>query len=114
MASTCSDANWREAVLNASLGTIDAVDLVCAHISTPDAYGTLAEIVYAATTGIKVSLTIFTGLKDQLRNDRDVHDLWFIEQMARRYDGATNHVDSATDARRAHAGVIRAMNRVVM
>jgi hypothetical protein len=122
MAQTCTDG-WtprQRKIVAACFATLAASDLVCAHISTPDAYGTITEITWAVMRGIPVSLTLNQGLcaamirvgpYDKIafnHGDTDDHDLWFIAALV---DGAPRSSSKrvfrgAEEAREAHAAFI--------
>lgn len=98
-------------VLRAALGAIKSADIVCAHIGTSDAYGTIAEIGYAHAHSKPLFLTIDEAVVGGEWSDRRrplgdhgsprVHDLWFVEEMA----GTSNCrvVTSITEAQAFHA-----------
>ncbi len=78
-------------IVAACLETVaDNTHLVAAHISTADAFGTIAEIAYAKGAGRLVSVTIDASLAASMRRPAyfgdhstpGAHDLWFIETMA--------------------------------
>lgn len=78
-------------IVGACLETVaDNTHIVAAHISTADAFGTIAEIAYAKGAGRLVSVTIDEGLADSMRrapyweghSPPGAHDLWFIAALA--------------------------------
>lgn len=94
--------------------SIQISDLVCAHINSHDAYGTLVEIGYALALKKPVSVTISEAVADSMRrapweesdhadDPPGAHDLWFAQEAA-------NHsaiVADDAEARAFHAGIIR-------
>lgn len=116
MAETCSDSR-PTAILTACFETLAKADLLCAHIGTPEAYGTIAEIAWAVARKIPTSLTLDWDLCAELIRHRGgklhwqgavgSHDLWFIETMVQQARGSVSaQVHDAGEARKHHAAVI--------
>lgn len=101
----CTDER-RTSIVKQCVRAIAKSDLVCVHLSTPDAYGTLAEIGYAAAIGKKISLTISNELVSYCRSENGSapHDLWFVTEMAR-----TAYVNNFKEAQEVHASIINSM-----
>lgn len=121
MATTCSDDITPEAIRRACLQTILGSDLLCAHINTKDAYGTIAEVAWAVAHKIPVSLTFERSLiirmtRGRRKDDAEhgllgagQHDLWFIEKMVENAPRSlTAVVEGAAAARAIHAAFIKA------
>jgi len=110
------DAHWAEDQSKQLLAkcryAINQSDVFCAHLSTPDAFGTLIEIGTAAARGKHISLTIEDGLRNTMNRppppgwpegaQPGAHDLWFAEACS--HDYAV--VQSAVEARAFHASII--------
>ena len=110
MAQTCNEVGGQRAIQNACFGALGQTDLICAHISTPDAYGTLVELGMAKALKTPVSLTLDEGLCARLARDFDhhnqivgSHDLWFIEEL---FSPDAVRVPDAAAARKHHAASI--------
>jgi hypothetical protein len=98
-----SDGVGRDPIFAAAFEAIRAADLVCAHINTADAFGTLVEIGIARGMGKVLSVTVDADLADSMRrppaffsdhNDLGAHDLWFA-QVAANHAGTVNGVEEA-------------------
>ena len=124
MAETCAYED-PQSIVGACRGAIEAADVICAHINTADAFGTLVELGMAVQLAAKgrpaISLTIEQSLCDRLarksmwdtghNDDPQSHDLWFVETLVnRRFNGATKRVADAAEARRFHADFINKMH----
>jgi hypothetical protein len=95
---------------------ISKAHLVCAHIASADAYGTLVEIGYARALGIPVAVSVALDVSEKMRRqgwgtghaeddeEPGEHDLWFSQATALH----SGLVDGDDAARKFHAGVIRA------
>lgn len=87
-------------------------DLVCAHFSTPDAFGTLIELGFAKALALPICVTVDAALAESMTrppSDEDdhnavgAHDLWFAEAVATR----SAIVDGFAEAQAVHGQFIR-------
>lgn len=123
MAETCSFEE-SSSIIGACRGAIEEADIICAHIDTPDAYGTLVELGMAVQLAGRgkphISLTIAQSLCDSLArwqssghvdDEEPSHDLWFVETLInRRWNGSTKRVANTQEAREFHAAFINKMH----
>lgn len=74
----CPDG-WTDIVIRECRRTIAAADVVFAYVNTMDAYGTLAELGYAAGLGRFVALVVLRAPHESLEGH---DDLWFSHGFA--------------------------------
>ena len=109
-----------ENILNQCRWAIRRATVVCAHLSTNDAFGTLTELGFAAALDTPISLTITENLviSQQYAKERPViqygekwyptHDLWFAEQLVgSSKQNSVAYVRDAAEARACHAVFIQ-------
>lgn len=113
MVNECLLGISKNEVLKSCLKAIAGCDVLCAHINTADAFGTLVEIGYAAGLGKVIAVTIDADLAAETsrflgtshNDDVGEHDFWFVQQIAQ----IGYVVADAFKAREEHAGFIRRM-----
>ena len=102
------------ALVDRCFASIQDADLVCLHLSTADAHGSLVEIGFARALGRTISVTVEKHLAvvperwlpphDGQGRIAPRHDLWFAQTVA----NSSAIVDDAQEARRFHAEFIAA------
>jgi hypothetical protein len=67
----------RRKIHQVNLGRIERTDAIFVHIDGPDAYGTVAEIGYAARSNKHIGMHFGGRVNPKLQSD-----LWFVEEFA--------------------------------
>jgi hypothetical protein len=109
-----------ENILNQCRWAIRRATMICAHLSTNDAFGTLTELGFAAALDTPISLTITENLviNQQYAGELPIiqrgnawyptHDLWFVEQLVgSSKQNSVAYVRSEAEARAYHAVFIQ-------